>query len=80
MQPLFLYLPFTAVHDPMQVPERYQKPYESLDIDDNRRILLGMTTCMDEAINNITQTLRETGLYEDTVIIFMSGKYKVKEF
>ena len=33
-----------------------------------------MCTCLDEAISNVTQTLRETGLYENTIIIFMSGK------
>ena len=73
-QPLFLYLPFTAVHDPWEVPERYKKPYESLEINDTRRTFLAMCTCLDEAVSNITETLRETGLYEDTVIIFMSGK------
>ena len=74
LQPLFLYLPFTAVHDPAIVPERYKKPYEKLIVDETRRSLLGMTTCLDEAIANITQTLKETGLYEETIIIFMSGK------
>ena len=73
-KPLFLYLPFTAVHGPTEVPERYKKPYEALVIDDSRRALLGMCTCLDEAIKNITQTLKETGMYENTIIIFMSGK------
>ena len=73
-QPLFLYLPFTAVHDPIQAPERYTKPYEEEIVDDTRRTLAGMVTCLDEAIGNITKTLRKTGLFEDTVIIFTTGK------
>ena len=58
----------------MQVPERYKKPYEPQIVDDTRRTLAGMITCLDEAIGNVTQTLKETGLYDDTIIIFISGK------
>ncbi|XP_078000474.1 arylsulfatase I-like [Glandiceps talaboti] len=70
-QPLFLYLSFQAVHTPLQVPSRYSDLYKDL-IPDNeeRRIYAGMTTCMDEAIGNVTRTLQQTGLWENTVLIF----------
>ncbi len=29
-KPLFLYLPFNAVHGPFQVPEKYCEPYANL--------------------------------------------------
>ncbi|XP_077999968.1 arylsulfatase I-like [Glandiceps talaboti] len=69
--PLFLYLSFQAVHTPLQVPSRYSDLYKDL-IPDNeeRRIYAGMTTCMDEAIGNVTRTLQQTGLWENTVLIF----------
>ena len=34
-----------------------------------------MTTYIDDAIANVTAALQETGMWENTVFIFSSGKY-----
>ncbi|XP_022099953.1 arylsulfatase B-like isoform X1 [Acanthaster planci] len=68
-KPFFLYLPFQAVHSPLQVPEKYIDPYKHI-ADKHRRIYSGMVACMDEAIGNITQTLTHLGLWDNTVLIF----------
>ncbi|XP_070570424.1 arylsulfatase B-like [Ptychodera flava] len=67
--PLFLYLAFGAVHIPLQVPKKYEDIYRDVK-DDSRRILLAMATCMDEAIGNITRTLKDTGIWNNTIFIF----------
>ena len=68
--PMFLYLAFQAVHWPLQVPQQYVQQYEGMIKDKSRRIYAGMVSAMDEAIGNVTKTLKEKGIWNDTVLIF----------
>ena len=58
----------------MQVPEQYKEPFKDKIKDKTRLNLAGMVSCMDEAIANITQTLKETDLYDNTIMIFSTGE------
>jgi arylsulfatase A-like enzyme len=69
-KPLFLYVPFNAVHAPHQVPEKYKEPYAK--IQGIRRTYAGMLSAMDEAVGQITDVLNEKGLADNTLIIFSS--------
>ncbi len=69
-KPLFLYVPFNAVHAPHQVPEDYIKPYA--DLKGQRRTYAGMVAAMDEAIGSILAALDEAKMRRDTLIIFSS--------
>jgi len=69
-KPLFLYVPFNGVHAPFQVPDNYLKPYGALK--GNRQKLAGMLAAVDEAIAQIEDSLRKTGLLENTLIVFSS--------
>ncbi|XP_035668426.1 arylsulfatase B-like isoform X1 [Branchiostoma floridae] len=68
-KPMFLYLSFQAVHAPLQVPDEYVEKYK-----DVQHILIkkyaAMVTAMDEAVGNVTDALKDSGLWDNTVLIF----------
>ena len=69
-KPLFLYLPFNAVHTPHQVPESYVAGYPELK--GLRRTYAGMLAAMDEAIGKVVAALEEKGMMDETLVIFAS--------
>jgi arylsulfatase A-like enzyme len=69
-KPLFLYLPFNAVHGPFQVPGEYLKPYAKLK--GVRQTYAGMLAAMDEAVGQVVAALKEKGLLDNTLIAFSS--------
>ena len=70
-RPLFLFLPFQSVHEPLQVPTRFDT-YHKKVADKNRATFLGMVTAMDHAVGQIKRSLREHGMLKNTLIIFLS--------
>src|SRR5688500_5700950 len=69
-KPLFLYVPFNAVHGPHQVPEHYKAPYGALK--EPRRTYAGMMAAMDEAIGQILDALAANKVRENTLVLFTS--------
>ena len=69
--PLFLYLPFHAVHTPLQVDKSYQDIYSDIP-DESRQKCLGMVTALDDAVGSIVDSLKQSGLYENSIILFLS--------
>eukprot|EP00058_Branchiostoma_floridae_P006789 XP_002592277.1 hypothetical protein BRAFLDRAFT_71008 [Branchiostoma floridae] len=68
-KPMFLFLSFQAVHDPLQAPEEDISRYSHIS-DTNRRVYAAMTTIMDQAVGNVTRALKQYGLWDNTVLIF----------
>ncbi len=69
-RPFFLYLPFNAVHWPLQALPEHIERFDTGDR--NRDIYLAMLVCMDEAIGRVLDALRRTGVDENTLIVFFS--------
>lgn len=69
-EPFFLYLPFNAVHLPLQALQEHIARFNTGD--PNRDIYLAMLTCMDEAIRRVLDALKRTGVDDNTIIIFFS--------
>ncbi|MHC4205764.1 MAG: arylsulfatase B [Planctomycetota bacterium] len=70
-RPLFLYVPFNAVHSPFQAPEPYIDMYKHIKAK-KKRIYAGMVTCMDDAIGRIISALDKRGMKRNTLVIFCS--------
>jgi arylsulfatase A-like enzyme len=67
---LFLYLPFNAVHMPLQAPDTYMAPYGKLS--KRRKTYAGMVAAMDEAIGQVVAALEEQHMLDNTLILFSS--------
>lgn len=70
-RPFFLYLPYNAVHSPLQGADAYMEKFASID-DIHRRIFAAMLAHMDDSVGAVLQALRDTGLEENTLIFFLS--------
>jgi arylsulfatase A-like enzyme len=70
-RPFFLYLPFNAVHSPLEAGEQHLKRVEGI-ADPKRRTYAAMTVAMDDAVGRVLETLRKEGLEENTLIFFLS--------
>ncbi|XP_060551406.1 arylsulfatase J-like [Ruditapes philippinarum] len=78
-KPLFIYLPYQAVHGPLQVPDKYIRMYKNPFVNETRETYAGMVTCMDQGIGQIVKSLKKKGMWNNTLLIFSSdngGKYE----
>ena len=76
----FLYLPYTAPHEPIQTPDDWRE--EPLTTDDwnkgSREAYVRMVEALDAGIGKVLAALEEKGAVEDTVVIFMSDNGPAK--
>lgn len=70
-RPFFLYLPFSAVHSPMQGEDKYMEKFSHIE-DINRRIFAAMLESLDDGIGRVMQKLRDENMEENTVVILLS--------
>ncbi|XP_077868583.1 arylsulfatase B-like [Saccoglossus kowalevskii] len=76
--PLFLYVPYMAPHFPLQAPQGFE---EAVQLDDtDRRTFAGMMAAMDQGVGNITQALKDKGMWDDTLFVFLSDNGGDKMF
>ncbi|XP_041472301.1 arylsulfatase I-like isoform X1 [Lytechinus variegatus] len=74
-EPLYIYLAHQAVHSAnydgqrLQAPHKYYERFPNIK-DENRRKFAAMVSALDDSIGNITQTLKESALYNNTIIVF----------
>lgn len=70
-RPFFLYLAFNAVHTPLQATEKYLERVKGVD-NPARRTYLAMLSAMDDAVGTVLAAVRQAGLDERTLVVFLS--------
>ena len=70
-QPFFLCLSYNAVHSPLQAPDAYMEKFSHIP-DIQRRIFAGMLSHMDDGIGEVLACLRENGIEQNTMVVFLS--------
>lgn len=68
--PFFLYVPFTAVHHPLDEPPAYLKA--NANIEERRRQYAACVQHMDDAVGRILAALEKTGQRPNTLVVFTS--------
>jgi arylsulfatase A-like enzyme len=73
-EPFFLYLAYNAPHDPIQPPAEWVEKVKKRQpgMDEKRAKLAALIEHMDAGIGQVMQTLRQTGLARNTLVIFTS--------
>jgi len=82
-RPFFLYLPYNTPHSPMQVPDRWWKKFENMDLAmlhrepgkenvQHTRAALAMCENIDWNVGRITDKLEELGLSGNTIIMYLT--------
>ena len=73
-KPFFLYLAYNAPHTPIQPPPEWLKRVKEREkgISGKRAKLVALIEHMDHGIGKVLQKLKETGLQDNTLVIFTS--------
>jgi len=77
-KPLFMYLAPSSPHTPLQVPSSFYSRCPSIKTPASSRVTNGsllicaMMAAVDDLVFNVTQALKQKGMYENTLIVFAS--------
>jgi arylsulfatase A len=71
-KPFLCYVPYNAPHSPHQVPDVYFDKYKAKGLNDELASVYGMVENMDSNIGRLLQKLEDTGLSEETIVIFLT--------
>lgn len=70
-KPFFAYVPFNAVHTPIEAKKKYQDRFPN-ELDLTKRDYYAMTSALDDAVGEIVAAIGKHGLSENTLVIFVN--------
>ena len=69
--PFFAYVPFNAVHTPIEASDIYLKRFANV-VDPQQRAYNAMTSALDDAVGSILRAIQDRGLEEKTLVVFVN--------
>ena len=63
-----------AVHTPIQAPQKFRKMYKNI-ANKKRRNYAATATAMDSMIGDVVELYKQFGYWENTIVVFSSGKH-----
>ena len=70
-KPFFIYLAYNAPHTPIQATSKYLERFNNIQ-NPKRKTYAAMVSAMDDGIGTVLQKLKEKGLEENTMVVFLS--------
>ena len=71
-KPFFVYLPANLIHVPLQVAPGLAAEFDALGLNDSTKKIYGMIRSVDNNFGRLRAVLKELGLEENTLLIFLS--------
>lgn len=71
-RPFFAYISTNAPHGPFHVADRYRAPYRDRGLTKKEEVFFGMIANLDENVGILRVWLKERGLAENTLFVFLS--------
>ncbi len=70
-KPFFVYVPFNAVHTPIEASDKYLNRFSD-EANPKQRAYNAMTSALDDAVGSIVKALKANGIDRNTLIIFLN--------
>jgi arylsulfatase A-like enzyme len=76
-QSQFIYLAYPLIHEPYEAPDSLVQKYRAKGFSDSLATLYAMTEHLDHNVGRLLQTLDETGLKKNTIVLFMGDNGRI---
>ena len=71
-KPFFTYLATNLPHFPLQVPEKRAEPFRKMGLHEDNALTYGMIDNIDYNVGRVLNKLKELGIEDNTIVIFLS--------
>ncbi len=79
-EPFFLHIAYSVPHYPLQEEKKWVDPYNDIIENKSRRLFAASMTHMDTRIGDVLETIKTSGIEQDTLVIYLSDNGGQKDW